>query len=589
MSSFILTKTRLEALPDEILLLICEYLSSTEILFSFVGLNSRLSKTISGFCRHVVLAQIPFKRFNYICKTILPQIGTQISSLVVSNDWKGVLSKIFLNYFGEKMSSIFPCLKQLILPTYLIDSLASFLDCLQNLPLLFEIKIMSVYEMGTSSTSQQALLEKLFTANNNRLTSILFDDDSLSFSYKNNTDVNYLHIENLVIELDCLSDLHRLLTDLPQLKSIDVAINGEDLEIDEDIKYIPIVTLKYFRLRSFIQSWKLADLVTIFRRIPNIEELIIQINTHYDTRLIDGEQMYSHLSSLLSLKKFTYFLQFQDISLVDTTDVISSWKEFQQDFICINSDDNESIILYSLPFNYPYLTLRYSLAKNKNFSDNFGYEVKCLTLYEVSTRIAETFSIINKCHRMQRLILQIYPEIIPESFQEIQLRKLPYLTFFVAFQTLSINTDDFKRLLEAAPNLYHMAIAYELLDSLFASDIVCNLLGRRVTDLLIGITSEINSEAIPIFITRLASVCPSLKHLYFHSKDSKNSTESIILTVLNHLSKWNCLISFGVANIKIDSKILTQGIREWIIENSNLHDNDSFLTDYSADTFRLWL
>jgi hypothetical protein len=34
---------------------------------------------------------------------------------------------------------------------------------------------------------------------------------------------------------------------------------------------------------------------------------------------------------------------------------------------------------------------------------------------------------------------------------------------------------------------------------------------------------------------------------------------------------------------------LTKGIREWVIENSLLNDNDSFHTDYSDNTFRVWL
>jgi len=72
MSSSFSTKKTLEELPDEILLLICRYLSSTDVLFCFYELNSRLTQMISGYSRHVVIAQVPYKQFTYICASILP-------------------------------------------------------------------------------------------------------------------------------------------------------------------------------------------------------------------------------------------------------------------------------------------------------------------------------------------------------------------------------------------------------------------------------------------------------------------------------------------------------------------------------------
>jgi hypothetical protein len=36
-------------------------------------------------------------------------------------------------------------------------------------------------------------------------------------------------------------------------------------------------------------------------------------------------------------------------------------------------------------------------------------------------------------------------------------------------------------------------------------------------------------------------------------------------------------------------KTPTTDIRQWVIENSLLNEEDSFHTDYSDNTFRLWL
>jgi hypothetical protein len=83
--------------------------------------------------------------------------------------------------------------------------------------------------------------------------------------------------------------------------------------------------------------------------------------------------------------------------------------------MCIKSDDEHTLVLYTLPFDISYLFLRYSLAQNKSFSDNYSAQLRSLTLYETSTRMAETFSILNKCHRIQRLVLRVDEGIVPSN------------------------------------------------------------------------------------------------------------------------------------------------------------------------------
>jgi hypothetical protein len=176
-----------------------------------------------------------------------------------------------------------------------------------------------------------------------------------------------------------------------------------------------------------------------------------------------------------------------------------------------------------------------------------------------------------------------------ESVQQTKLNKLPRLTFFVALEKPSIDADDFRRLFEMSPNLYHLAVNYEFIQPMFDNEPVCCFLQYRITHLLIGITSTTSLESVTGSVFRLTSVFPSLKHLYFHIKLDNQSAESLILSIFNQLCNWNSLVSFGVANITMDSKILSNGLREWVVENSFLTDNDSFLTDYSAETFRIWL
>jgi hypothetical protein len=416
MSSLCPAISTLEELPDELLLFICRYLSSTDVLFSFYGLNSRLSQTISGYCRHVVLAQLPFKRFNFICTSILPSIGPNISSLVVSNQCKGVLSRKFLDYFGERMSLTFPCLKHLTLIAVNTKSLTPFLDCVQNLTELFEITICHLCTEFDDCNEAQNLLHRLFMANNNRLNSIIFDYYSDPFSINiQNDGVLFANIEKLNINLKTINDLHQLLTVLPRLCRLQTQIHEEFFVLDTQNEYSTIPTLKYFHLRSFCHSWDLDELISIIKRVPNVEELSIAIESSDDIQLMDGEEFFSLLSTL-SLRKFNYYLEFLDLSSsIDPTTILSTWEQFQQEFICVKSDDNKTLALYTIPFAFPYLILSSSLAKNDVFIQSYTAQVRKLVLYDISANIMDTFVAIKKCHKMHTLSLRIDEDIVPRK------------------------------------------------------------------------------------------------------------------------------------------------------------------------------
>ena len=424
MSSFHHTMNTLEQLPDELLLLICRYLSSPDILFSFYGLNSRLSQTISGYCRHVVLAEVPFKRFNYICASILPEIDANICSLVISNQWKGILSKIFLSYFNERMFLAFPCLKRLTLVGFKSQSLLSFLDYLQNLTELFEIIILSLFTDIEDLDELQTVLHRVLIANNNRLNSIILESYAIAIGADNKyNDISFSSIRKLHVNLKTINDLHRILTTLPQLDYLQTKIDEGSIEFHEENQYIKVPSLKYFHLQSFSVSWNLDGLASIIQRIPNIEELSIAIESNSDMRLVDGEKFFSLLSDL-PLKKFNYSLEFSNSSYsFDHTKILSTWHQFKQEFVCIKSDDNNTLVLFTLPFTFSYLILLNILAKKEVFVENYAPQVKDLILCHVSTQIVAIFSVIKKCHRIHVLDLRMNENIVPSKISSFVYNK----------------------------------------------------------------------------------------------------------------------------------------------------------------------
>ena len=176
-----------------------------------------------------------------------------------------------------------------------------------------------------------------------------------------------------------------------------------------------------------------------------------------------------------------------------------------------------------------------------------------------------------------------------ESSQLVPLRKLPCLTFFVALNQPSVNAEDFKKLLEASSNLYHLAVNFEFIRPLLDDQSICDLLERRITHLLIGISRTTTIQSVADAISCLSTIFPQLRHLYFHPSSSTEPIEPLIHSIFQNLNQWNSLVSFGIANITMESIIESKDIRQWVIENSSLTDQDSFLTDYSDNTFRLWL
>jgi len=329
--------------------------------------------------------------------------------LIVSDEWQGLLSKVFVEHFGERMSSTFPHLKRLTLIAFTPTTLKLFLNGLKNLPELSELDIRLLSDKFNDENESWMLMHQLFTINENRVTSILFDGDSAPFSCEiNDADACYPNIEKLTIKLNTLEDFHNLLTKLPKIHFLDVNINRTELIFLEDYQLLPPSELKEFCLRSMNYSWDFDELRTVLNRIPNVENLSIRILTEYDSRLAVGHEFFSQLSTL-PLKIFNYFLFYLDCS-IDQTTIISTWQQFRQELMCVEGDNKFGCVLYILPFTTPQLAVFYpliSVVGNSDLIKNCGETIKSLCLYKFPPQIAETYIILTKCRRIKHLTITI--------------------------------------------------------------------------------------------------------------------------------------------------------------------------------------
>ena len=74
--------TLLEHLPDEVLLIICQYLSQEHIILGFLDLNYRLNCTISQFLQSLVVLEDQHKAKTQ-SRRILSRIGPYLHSLTI--------------------------------------------------------------------------------------------------------------------------------------------------------------------------------------------------------------------------------------------------------------------------------------------------------------------------------------------------------------------------------------------------------------------------------------------------------------------------------------------------------------------------
>ncbi|CAF2979909.1 unnamed protein product [Rotaria sp. Silwood2] len=187
-------KSTLETFPDEILLEFCKYLLCTDILISFTGLNYRITQMITQYRRDVSLHKTSLSKSTYLCINILPQIGSQVRSLLIDCCYSVLQDELFIKCFGQKMSITFPKLERISLVSYEDNQLIALLDSLHDLNNLVEIRLYGLFDI--SETNQSTVVRSLFQANNHRLTTILLDDQSTFLSFhQNDSYVNIIRLK----------------------------------------------------------------------------------------------------------------------------------------------------------------------------------------------------------------------------------------------------------------------------------------------------------------------------------------------------------------------------------------------------------
>jgi hypothetical protein len=156
----------LEMLPDEVILIVCSYLSQFDILQALNDLNYRLNCTISDYRKHLHLTKISIDQFNSVCQMLLQSsLGMTMRSIVLSNE-KLVLKQLLL--FEKQMRPVELNLPNLEALTINSQS-AKGLDLLLRKILCFQ----TLKELELGRTSSYCYMDKFDTSANDFLNIVM--------------------------------------------------------------------------------------------------------------------------------------------------------------------------------------------------------------------------------------------------------------------------------------------------------------------------------------------------------------------------------------------------------------------------------
>ena len=311
-----------EMLPDELLLHICHYLHTVDVLYSFHNLNARLNVTTTGYCRYLDLSGTTCPRFNYVVSNILPQIAPFVESFVFhayrDNFWS---AKIPAFFDVSHLSSLFPRLRTITLHWFTSQWLLSFIE---KLPVLLELKEVNIRCL--KGVLDNKLLTEIFGANDCRLNTITFDSLSKSLDVPEaNHPFSYANIQKLTVNIRQGRMLARLFALIPCIQCLQVNVEeflSKSNFAETFINLSPLTHLIDFHLSS-VGFWNLDEINAIIRQMPSLQIFTLDISTR-DELFIKREHFLQILPS--SLKQIHFLIRYFFLEVTfEVNSLVTSW------------------------------------------------------------------------------------------------------------------------------------------------------------------------------------------------------------------------------------------------------------------------
>jgi hypothetical protein len=320
--------SKFEQLPDEIILEICLYLRSFEIIDGFGQLNWRLNRTISQFRRNSDSHHLTLNQYQRWYSHLLPHMTNYIKNLVLSN-WNSpgqirLFNQSTITY--KFLYQLLPNLKQL----RLIDFNDDDIDILPKLAMIEKILI-DVDGLKPLLHSTKLLLDRYLFCSSFSFKEIRLwiGEGGIRLQHDTNLVINP-DLERLTIVVARLDDLILLFKRAPNLVKLYIEISG--LSSSESQQYI-VNAIMPKKLTDFhIQTndknaVTFDDLFVIMIHIPTIKLLSLDIETK-DTDYADSLCWIFLMSRLPNLQRLYFKIRVSIGNGTTTIDVDSFAQSF---------------------------------------------------------------------------------------------------------------------------------------------------------------------------------------------------------------------------------------------------------------------
>jgi len=582
--------SKLEYLPDEILLEVCRYLHSGDVLYSFFGLNTRLNRMITFYRQHISLHRTYYLQFVDIFQRILPQIEHSIESLVIFE----LESPLFFNLFSQNCQYKF--LRKLTLVNWTDEKLISFVSQLHGME-LFEKLVLQALDL-TDLVDHRVVFQTLLQTNDNRLKELIFDHECDSLQLTDEKHFQFLHFDHLIhlnIELRTTSDLVQLISIVPNLEQLNVTFKHSWTKISFENQ----VFLHLKKFSVYAMSWfsTYDDMQSLVQLSKSLEYLSLVLVTH-DRLLIDKQSIYSILPR--DLQEFHYSVCYQPTDTDEefsANDILEQWKTIPIEY-SISLNDRR-IFLHTKFYESARLSLRslFSQQMSTIYPSEIYKNVRHLHVYD-TMHLIETFGILRHCRKILDFIVSIRTLPVNRKTSTSQpISHLPRLNSldFLSIQGSLPDLNLIDRILSSAPNLSAMSIDFDCLHKLLIDDeqtlLIYKLLSQRIIILCIRFEGTIQKQFTDEHLHSIARVFHRIHHMCIDFRNSTLVIESqLISLILNYFTRLMVLSIYGKLSDQ-DESLKNEQLPEYLVKHSSgrLKSIEHFRIDYGNERVKVWM
>ncbi|CAF0771028.1 unnamed protein product [Adineta ricciae] len=602
--------TKLEQLPDEILLEICLYLKPYDVINSFGQLNHRLEQTISQYRRDADLHHLTLTQFQRWHKHLLHYTSKSVVNLVVSN-WNSPGQIYLFNQLMKPYASLYSLFSN-IKQVRLIDFTNNDIEILSKLDKIEKLFI-DADALVPLSYSTHTLLDKYLFCSSSHFKEIrLWGVEGGIRSQHHVPIVTNFHLERLTISVALLDDLILMFRRSPNLRSLNVEIaqhTTKALRQNATVDMLP-KRLTFFHFQTTDQCvLSSEDLDKLVSNIPSIELLSLDMDTN-DFDYASACHWTNMLSCLTKLKHVYFKLRIwlkSDLVPFDTESIIHAFQQTNLPICCYA--DTKVLHIDTVPYNMKQFDTNMSvttspkamLAKTTS-SLLFNQPSKRVQTLIVDgqhdpTHINEWLSVITRFPGIE--ILQLNSVNIQDKetsaidlkHQPFQLPHMGYLHYIRStscrvhvpfFMLLANNTT-------ISPQLKALSMMYG--DLVYLCKRLSGCRFERIKELwLYG--GEADGHVILRDIDLVLKTFPCLSHFYFNNQSSRFLNRNLRLIIETIIRSSPDLISFRIScnksSLRLLSSMNSETCTSWIRQVCGLCEHERIHVTVNDKLLSIW-